>query len=145
MSRIEIKLPANFNFCADIPIRISDINRGNHLGHVAMLAILEEARTLFLISLGLNLESNSKQGNGYLVTDAAIIYKRQAFYGQTLKVEIAAVDFQAKSFDFVYRVCESLSGTEVARAKTGHLLFNFQTQKVVPITPEFSNKFILDP
>jgi acyl-CoA thioester hydrolase len=141
MARIEVNLPAKFNFSTDIPIRISDINRGNHLGHVAMLAILEEARTRFLAAVNINLEGNLNQGNGYLVADVAIVYMRQAYYQQTMRIEIAVNDFQEKSFDFVYRVSEASSGTEVARAKTGHLLYNFQTQKVVPITPEFRNKF----
>jgi acyl-CoA thioester hydrolase len=142
MARIEVNLPAKFNFSTEIPIRVSDINRGNHLGHVAMLAMLEEARTRFLAALNINLEGNSN--NGYLVTDVAIVYKRQAYYQQTLKIEMAANDFHGKSFDFVYRVSEASSGTEVARAKTGHLLFDFQTQKVAPITPEFRNRFFLD-
>jgi acyl-CoA thioester hydrolase len=142
MSRVEINLPERYTFSTDMPIMISDINRGNHLGHVAMLAILEEARTRFLVSLGFNQEENLSQGNGYLVADAAIVYKKQAYYGQTLKVEIAGADFRDKSFDFVYRVSEASSGTEIARAKTGHLLFNFQTQKVAPVTPEFREKFI---
>ena len=142
MARIVINLPDQFSYSTEIPVRISDINRGNHLGHVAMLAIIEEARTRFLYSLGFEAENKLSQGNGYLVTDVAIVYKRQAFYGQILKVEIAAADFREKSFDFLYRISESSGGVEVARAKTGHLLFNFETQKVAPVTPEFREKFI---
>jgi acyl-CoA thioester hydrolase len=144
MARLQINLPAQFTFSTDIPIRMGDINRGNHLGHVAMLAILEEARTQFLTGLGFNLEGGLNEGIGYLVTDAAIVYKKQAYYGQTLKIEIAAVDFQEKSFDFIYRVSVTSTGTEVARGKTGHVLYNFQTQKIAPITPEFKKRFIID-
>jgi acyl-CoA thioester hydrolase len=142
MARIEINLPDKFLFSIEMPVRIGDINRGNHLGHVAMVALLEEARTRFLRSLGFANDGNLFQGIGYLVTDLAVIYKKQVFYGQVLKIEIAAADFQEKSFDFLYRVSESAGGTEVARAKTGHLLFNSQTQKVVPIMPDFQNKFV---
>ncbi len=143
MARIQIDLPSLFNFSTEIPIRMSDINRGNHLGHVAMLTILEEARTRFLINLGFNLEGGLNLGVGYLVTDAALIYKKQAYYGQSLRVEIAAVDFLGKSFDFVYKVSETTTGSEIARAKTGHLLFNFQTQKIIPVTPEFKQKLTI--
>jgi acyl-CoA thioester hydrolase len=143
MARLQISLPTEFNFSTEIPIRMSDINRGSHLGHVAMLAIIEEARTRFLTSLGFDLDGGLNQGTGYLVMDVAIIYKKQAYYGQTLKIEIAAVDFQEKSFDFLYKITETASGVEIARAKTGHLLFNFQMQKIVPITPDFRQKFVI--
>jgi acyl-CoA thioester hydrolase len=143
MARIQINLPSEFSFSTEIPVRMSDINRGNHLGHVAMLGILEEARTRYLTSLGFDLEGGLNQGTGYLVTDAAIIYKKQARYGQTLKIEMVAADFQEKSFDLMYKILEAPSGAEIARAKTGHVLYNFQMQKMVPITPEFKKKFFM--
>jgi len=55
-------------------------------------------------------------------------------------VEIAANDFSSKGFDLVFRVTEVNSGTEIARAKTGILCYDYQQQKVIQIPEKLRNK-----
>ncbi len=138
MARIKIDLPSEFIFSTDIPIRIGDINRGMHLGHESFFIILEEARTRFLLSLG-HTELDI-YGAGLIMIDASIIYLKQGIYGQTLRIDIAANDITSRGFDLVYRVSDSESGVELARARTGHLLFDYQKQKVTTIPEEFKRK-----
>jgi acyl-CoA thioester hydrolase len=140
MARIEINLPSDWPFSTLVPIRIGDINRGAHLSHVALVAILEEARAQFLVRLGYTDQVNIQGELGYIVGDVGIVYKSQAHYGQILKVEVAAVDFKEKSFDLVYRLSDSASGVDIARAKTGLLVFDYQKQKVVPVPEELKNR-----
>jgi acyl-CoA thioester hydrolase len=141
MARIEISLPGKFTFATLIPIRIGDINRGSHVGHVTLVAILEEARAQFLVSLGFGEQVTINHGIGYIIRDLGIIYKSQVRYGQSIKVEIAAAEFKEKSFDLVYRISDAGSGIEVARAKTGLLFFDYSKQKVIPVPDDFINKF----
>lgn len=138
MARIEISLPGAFAFSTNIPIRTTDINRAGHLGHDRILPILEEARTQFWNSLGYSGEEDKRIP--HIMVDAGIIYKRQAYYGQTLRVEIAVAELTNKGFDLVYRISETNSGTEIARAKTGILIYDYQKQKVVSIPDELRNK-----
>jgi acyl-CoA thioester hydrolase len=141
MARLRIELPEQFSFSAKIPIRIGDINRAWHLSHVNMVSILEEARAQFLVRHGFEDEvCLSEHKRGFILGDIGVVFKRQGYYGQTLDVEIAAVDFQDKSFDLVYRVKDSASGKELARAKTGVLVFDYETQKVIRIEGEMKNK-----
>jgi 4-hydroxybenzoyl-CoA thioesterase len=139
MSRIEINLPGEFSFSTNIPIRIGDINRGRHLGHEAVLIIMEEARVRFLESLGYT--EWDINGVGYIMIDAGIIYQRQGYYGQTLKVEIAVTDFTSKGCDLVYRISDANMGAEIARAKTGILFYDYQQQKAAPVPELFKKKF----
>ncbi len=139
MARIKISLPTEFIFSTNIPIRISDISRGRHLGHAAILIIMEEARVRFLGSLGYT--EQDINGVGLIMADAGIIYKRQGYYGQILKVEIAVTDFTSKGFDLIYRVSDTNMGAEIARAKTGFLFFDYQQQKTVPVPEDFKKKF----
>ncbi len=138
MARIEISLPNEYAFSTNIPIRISDINRGGHMGWEAMFTILDEARFQFLS----NLDYPEREGKEipHIMIDAGIIYKRQAYHGQTLRVEIAVTELTDKGFDIVYRVSEAKSGTEIARAKTGILYFDYRKQKVVSIPNGLRNK-----
>ncbi|MDP3878998.1 MAG: thioesterase family protein [Dehalococcoidales bacterium] len=139
MPRLEIDLPAQFAFSTDIPIRISDINRGRHLGHTAVLVIMEEARVRFLNSLGY--AERDTNGVGHIIADAGIIYKKQGYYGQTLKVEIAVTDFTSRGCDLIYKISDTDSGAEIARAKTGMLFYDYQQQKTVPVPPDFKGRF----
>ena len=139
MARIKIDLPKEFVFSTEIPIRISDINRGRHLGYDAIFPIMEEARVRFLHSLGYKEEHIN--GAAFITADAGIIYKRQGYYGQTLKLEIAVTDFTDKGFDLVFKISDTNTGDEIARAKTGMLFYDYRQQKVVPVPDEFRKRF----
>ena len=100
MSRIKIDLPDSFSFTAVIPIRITDINYGNHVGNDAVLSIIHEARMQFLSKHGyteLNLEDV-----GLIMTNVGIEFKKEMFYGDTIEIKIAATDFTAVGFDLYY-------------------------------------------
>ena len=140
MARIEISLPSKFTFSTSIPIRISDINQGGHLSWDSMFRILDEASIQFWGSLE-NPEMED-ESISRITVDAGINYKQQAYHGQTLRVEIAANEFTDKSFDLVFRVTETDNGTEIARAKTGVLCYDYQKQKVTPIPEELRNKLL---
>jgi acyl-CoA thioester hydrolase len=141
MARLKIELPQKFTFSACIPVRIGDINRAWHLSHVNMVAILEEARAQFMVKQGFTDEVNNVQHKiGFILGDLGVVFKRQGYYGQVLEVEIAAVDFLEKSFDLVYRVKESGSGKELARAKTSILLFDYEEQRVILISDDIRVK-----
>jgi acyl-CoA thioester hydrolase len=131
VARIKIELPERFGFSADIPVRIADINRGGHVSWNSMFGILEEANVAFWKSLDAWEMDGEKVSR--ITVDAGINYKRQAFHGQTLRVEITAADLTEKGFDLIYRVTDAEEGTEIARAKVGMLCFDYDKQKIISI------------
>ena len=44
MARIKLEMPEQFMGSFQVPVRITDINYGNHLGNDAFVSILHEAR-----------------------------------------------------------------------------------------------------
>ena len=52
MARIKIDLPEKFSFTTSIPVRITDINYGDHVGNDTILSLLHEARVQFLKTFG---------------------------------------------------------------------------------------------
>jgi acyl-CoA thioester hydrolase len=137
MARITIPVPDKFIFTTEIPIRIDDINQGNHLSHISCIALIHEARTRFLKSF---LEAIGTAGFDYILTDLSIVFLRQGHYGQTLRIEIAITDLTDKGFDLIYKVTETKTGLEIARAKTGTIWFDYHQQKVVPIPETVKEK-----
>jgi acyl-CoA thioester hydrolase len=138
MARIKIELPEKFIYNTKIPIRITDINYGGHLGNDSLLSIIHEARVRFLSQLGYS-ESNV-EGVGIIMIDSAIQYKSEGFYGDELLVEIAVIDFTGIGCDFVYRLTNKNSDKEVAVTKTGIVFFNYEKRKTAPVPPGFKKK-----
>jgi acyl-CoA thioesterase FadM len=133
MARIEIPLPDTFPFATELAIRITDLNYGGHLGNDAVLSLVHEARVRFLAAHGWS--EKDVAGAGIIMSDAAIVYRSEGFYGMRLRVEVAVEDLRTRGCDLVFRLADAATGREVARAKTGILFFDYGARRVVS-TPE---------
>ena len=138
MGRVKLQLPAKFPFHTEIPIRISDINYGGHLGNDAVLSIVHEARIQFLRNLGYS-EFDIEE-TGIIMTDAVIVYASEGYYGDVLTVEVGTADFQLTHCDFIFRLTNTTTQKEVARVKTGIAFFNKQTRKISAVPDAFRTK-----
>lgn len=128
MARVKVELPATFLFTVTIPVRITDLNYGAHLGNDALLGQLHEARVQLLAHLGLA-EFDAATRLGFIMADVAVEYKAEAFYGDVLHVAMGLADAHKYGFDLVYQV-QNQHGKEVARAKTGMLAFDYAARKL---------------
>ncbi len=139
MARIKLELPDRFLFSTDIPVRIGDINYGGHLGNDAVLSLVHEARLQCLKSRGYG--ELDIEGLGIVLTDVAIVYRSEGFYGDILTIEVAAADLNRYGFDFLYRLTRKETGQEVARAKTGIVFFDYGPRKVARVPDGFRSVF----
>ncbi len=139
MARIKLDLPEKFDFSTEIAVRISDINYGGHLGHDSVLSLTHEARLRLLRKY--DFTEIDIDGSGLIISDVAIVYKSEAFYGETLKIEVATSDFSKYGCDFIYKITEKETGREIARAKTGIVFFDYENRKVAPVPEKFKATF----
>lgn len=139
MARIKINPPEKFDFSTDISLRISDINYGGHLGHDSILSIAHEARVRFFTSNGFT-ELNAF-GPAIVLSDAAIYYRSEGFYGDVVTVEIAVCDYVKYGCDLVYRMTNRESGKEVAILKTGIVFIYYDKHEVAHVPEEFKTLF----
>ncbi len=139
MARIKLELPEKFSFQTEITILVSHINYGGHLGNDSLLSVLQEARVRFLKSIGQSeLEFYS---HSMIMSDVAIAFKSEGFYGEVLKVEIAIAEISRVGFEMYYSVTEQKSNRLVAQAKTGMICFDYKNKKVVSVSDEFKKLF----
>lgn len=133
MPRIKISLPEAFSFTATIPVRITDINYGNHVGNDAVLSLIHEARMQFLTHYGFS--ELDCGGVGLIMADAGIEFKKEIFYGDKIEIKITAADFTSVGFDLYYLLQKTNSNNEiiVAAAKTGMVCYNYELKKVVSV------------
>lgn len=144
MARITIDLPENFLFHTELPVRVTDLNYGNHVGNDNMLSLMHEARLQFYRQLGFKDELSFEGSVGQVISDAALVYKVEAFYGDVLVCEIAADDFNKYGFDLLYKLTNKATGKEVARGKTGIVCFDYDKRKVARIPEALKKQFRIE-
>ncbi len=135
MARVKIEFPNEFLFKTEIPIRISDINYGGHLGNDAVLSIAHEARLRFLKQY--NFTELNVGGAGIIMVDAAVQYKSEGLHGDIVLVEIAVTDITGVGCDFVYRCTNKNTGTVIAIVKTGIVFYDYNRKKIVSFPEKF--------
>jgi acyl-CoA thioesterase FadM len=118
MARLQFDLPAEFLFSTDVPIYISHVNQGGHLDNALLLTLVSEARVRFFRWLGYQGELDI-EGLTIVVGDMMAQYKSEAFYGETLQIDMVPADFNKYGFDIVFRLQDKATGREVARGKSG--------------------------
>jgi acyl-CoA thioester hydrolase len=140
MARITIDLPTEFRFSTAISIRITDINYGGHAGNDTILSLVHEARMQFLNSAGYT-EMNCG-GTGLIMTDAAIEFKKELFYGEVVKVSVVATNFSKISFELFYKMEKQTEAKTilVAKVKTSMVCFDYNAKKVTAFSPEVIEK-----
>ena len=134
MARIKIDLPPKFLFSINIPIRITDINFGGHVGNDTILSIVHEARAKFFQHLGHD-ELNF-WGVGTIMSDVAIEYKDQIYYGDVVLASVAIGEITKVAFDLFYKLeKKSVNGKQstVALAKTWMVCYDYDKKKVAAI------------
>ncbi len=135
MARIKLTLPDHCDFETQLTVRISEINYGGHLGNDAVLSLAHEARVQFFNSLGYT--EFDVAGSGIVLADAVVVYRAEAFHGNTLTARLAADDFNPYGFDLFYQLTNAADGREVARIKTGIVFFNYTARAIAPIPAPF--------
>ena len=139
MARVKIDLPERVVFTCEIPVRITDVNYGGHVGNDSLLALLHEARVQFLRHFGFS--EQDAGGRGIIMADAVLVYKSEIFYGEILTIDVGLADVQRHGLDVTYKV--SSKGKEVARAKTGIVFFDYERRAISSMPEEFKTRFAL--
>jgi acyl-CoA thioester hydrolase len=130
MARIKVDLPEHFSFQTEIPIRITDLNYGGHVGNDIILSLIHEARAQFLQSRGFH--ELDFAGVGLIMSDVAIEFRNE------IKASVIAGEFSKVYFDIFYKL-EKRSGDKiilVATAKTGMVCYNYQLKKITSVPDE---------
>jgi acyl-CoA thioester hydrolase len=141
MARIKLVLPGHFSFSTSLPVRITDLNYGGHVGNDAILSLVHEARMQYLKSFGFSeLQFDTAS---LIMSDAGIEFKSEAFYGDVLTVAVTADEFSRVGFDLFYKFTKQDGEKEVlvALAKTGMICFDYTARKVVAV-PERARQLL---
>jgi acyl-CoA thioesterase FadM len=138
MARVKLTVPQNVLTTVSIPVRITDLNYGNHLGNDSFISIVHEARVQWLQKH--NYTELSIEGTGLIIADLAVEFKSEGFYGDVIDVKISAGEISKVSFELYYTLSAKRNNQTVllAIAKTGMVCYNYADKKVTPIPQQLS-------
>ena len=139
MARIKLSPPDKFFFSADIPIRITDINYGGHVGNDTFLSLIHEARIKFLARYSLT--ELDFGGTSLIMSDISIEYKKELFYGDCLKVYINVIELTRAGFELFYKMVKNQEETIVAFAKSGMVCYDYASKKIVAVPQNIRLQF----
>ena len=142
MPKIRLTLPENFTFTTTIPIRITDLNYGGHVGNDSVLSLIHEARVQFLRHHGYT--ELDMGGVGLIMADTNIEFKNELFYGEVLRASVAASEFSRVGFDLYYKLEKEVGEKwiPVVYARTGMVCYNYSAKKVVSVPNEICTRLL---
>lgn len=142
MPRIKLELPQVFSFSTKIPVRITDLNYGGHVGNDTVLSFFHEARMQFLKNAGYS--ELDLAGVGIIMSEVVIEFKSELFYGDEILAWVATGEFSKAGFDIFYKLEKKLKDKTilVATAKTGMVCYDYQKKKVVSVPDQVKTKLI---
>lgn len=121
-----------------LTVRFRDCDPLGHVNHAVYLTYLEQARfMLWRDQLGFVVRSEGGRLDdskpGFILARAEIDYRAQARYGDELEVRLSLGGFGRTSFTYTYELVDVPTSRLIASAKTVLVLFDYRTQKAVPI------------
>ena len=139
MPRIQIELPEQMDFVCRLPVRITDINYGNHAGNHSIVAMVHEARVQFLQRLGYG--ELELEGTGMIMSGLQVAFKAELFYGDVVDVYMAAGEFTRVGFELFYRLEKATEAGNITavHAQTGMVCYNYALKKVAQL-PDAARK-----
>jgi YbgC/YbaW family acyl-CoA thioester hydrolase len=133
MPRIKLALPA-FNLASiEVPVRITDVNYGGHVGNDAFVSIIHEARMQWLAKHGFS--EMDFAGVSLIMSDLAVEFKQEAFYGDMVLIKIGIGEVTRVSFELYYELSTLRDNVTVllCKAKTGMVCYDYEIKKTVSV------------
>lgn len=136
MPRLKIELPRRLLTSVSIPVRITDINYGNHLGNDSVVSIIHEARVQFLQKHGFT--ELEIAGTALIMSELQVEYKNESFYKDILEINLFCGEISGVSFELFYKISVKRNEKSIiiALAKTGMVCYDYLVKKVRPVPEE---------
>lgn len=142
MPKTRLVLPDHFTFTVGIPVRITDLNYAGHVGNDSILSLIHEIRVQFLRHHGYS--ELDVAGAGLIMTDVAIEFKSEIFYGDTIWASVAAAEFSRVGFELYYKLEKKVEEKKqsVAFARTAMICYDYSAKKIVSVPKEVCTKLL---
>lgn len=136
MAQIKLPLPDHFSFSTNIPIRITDVNYGGHVGNDTVLSLIHEIRMQLLQHYGYN--ELQFAGVSLIMSEVTIEFKKELFYGDVITAFATISNWSRIGFEVYYKFVKKVNESEiiVAVARTTMLCYDYNKKKIQSVPVE---------
>jgi acyl-CoA thioester hydrolase len=121
------------SFTHRLTVRFRDCDPLGHVNNAVYLTYLEETRFAhWRAEWGFGTSDPAPDIPGVILARVEIDYRAQARYGDTLEVRMRVTTLGRSSFTYEYEIVDAKGGL-VAAAKSVMVMFDYATQKPVPL------------
>lgn len=137
----DIKNLQRVDFSTCIPFRITDHNYGDHVANNVFVEYLHEGRVQLLANFGYT--EKNVEGVQLILSELGVKYTKQAFYPDTLRLDMTVANPRPTRFDLCYRGYNG-AGELLLLAKTEMAAYDAATSKPIRMPEAFFRKLGLE-
>ena len=137
MKKLTIDIAEKMLYKTEIQVRANDVNYAGHLGNVQIIGILDEVRVRFFDWMGY--KESDVEGCSSIMGDISCRFLGEAFWGETLIVEVGIGDFMEKAYRVFFKI-QKKDNKPIAEAATTLVTFNYKTRSVEKVPSRFKEK-----
>ena len=128
-----------FNFYYPIQIRYGDLDPQRHLNNAHTVILIEQARTAYLVKLGL---WNGKDFNqlGLIVADVHVSYKAPVTLLQQVEIGVRVARIGTKSLVMEYSLEDAGTRQVLATGETIMVAFDYPTNQSITVPADWREK-----
>jgi acyl-CoA thioester hydrolase len=124
---------ADFPYQMQLDVIFRDVDSLGHVNNAVYVTHMETVRTNYLAHLfGFRQPAELP----VILAEVTCTYKAPAYFGETLRLGIGVSRFGNKSLDMI-NVIETTEDRLIATGKAVLVMFDYATQRTIPIPPEF--------
>lgn len=142
MAKIKIEIPERSIAKYSIPVRITDINYGNHVGNDSFVSIIHEARMKWLSAAGFT--ELAIDGTGMIMAGLSIEFKAESLYGDIIEAELFRGEVGSVRFELYYRLSTNRQGETIILANAITIMVSYDYNQSKPIAISAALRKMLD-
>lgn len=128
-----------FTYYHPIVVRYGDLDPQGHVNNAVVLTYLESARLGYYEKVGI-WKKDSRMITGMVVAHIDIDYLAPIYLGQAVRVGLCMAHMGTKSLAFDFQIEEVPGARPLAKGKSVMVAFDNETEKSIPIPPEWREK-----
>jgi acyl-CoA thioester hydrolase len=121
-----------FRFYHPIEVRYGDLDPQGHLNNAKYLTYMEQARIAYVRHLGI-WQGGSFLDVGFILAEVQVTFKAPILWGQPIQVGVRILRLGNKSFDVLYTIEDSQTGSEHASGSTVQVAYDYHSAQTISI------------
>ncbi|KIL39910.1 hypothetical protein SD70_16920 [Gordoniibacillus kamchatkensis] len=132
---------SQYRFSSPAKVRFCETDANGHMNHVTAVIYMEQARTDFLLGLGLfGREQAERSGNTFVLAGQSVAYRSQAYFGDPIDTYVRVSRIGRSSLDMEYVLLHRQTSAVIATGTSTMVHFDVKEQRSTPLPGDLEGR-----